>query len=901
MKYPLKKVSTVISATLLGVAISASASALDNEPSFGQINNIDVDRLQEPDFGNFNTLVNRLPKRYIIKYKNGNSSLKAGLSARNSVKSRAANLGIKIKQEFSNVGILTADLTPTNVASLRANSDIEYVEIDYPRRLMAQTVPYGIGMVQADLVDDSVAAASAGGKKVCVIDSGLNLPHEDMGSQGGTINGTNDSGTGNWYEQGGPHGTHVAGTIGALNNGVGVRGVIGSDVSLHIVKVFNASGWGYSSTLASAITTCTNNGADVINMSLGGAGSNTTEQNALQAAYDGGVLMIAAAGNDGVAANATDALSYPASYDSVMSVAALDSAKALADFSQKNSQVEISGPGVDVLSTFPTGTGTVAELTVGTSGFTVNGMENQGTATGGLYNFGTGETVNNAAAGKICLIQRGNISFHDKVKNCEDSGGAGAIIYNNVAGALAATLGTTNTTTIPGVSASQADGNTMLGQIGQSTTINIGPGNYSKLSGTSMASPHVAGVAALVWSTHPSCTNAQIRNVLTTTAEDLGAAGRDVKFGFGLAQTKAAVDYIAANGCDGQGGGGGGGGGNTNALQNGVAVSAIGASTGNQVAYTMEVPAGATNLSFAISGGSGDADLYVKFGSAATTASYDCRPYKGGNAETCNISNVQAGTYNIMLNAYSTFANVSLVGSFTEPTGGGGGGGGTGNVLANGVAATSIAGAKDEEVMYTMNVPAGASALSFAMSGGTGDADMYVKFGTAPTTASYDCRPYKGGNAETCSISNVQSGTYYVMLRGYSAFTGVSLTGSYTEAGAGGGPASYTNSNSYSIPDNNASGISSPINASRTGASNTVSVDVNITHTYQGDLIVDLIHPDGTVYNLHNRTGSSANDIVQSYSVNVGSKDSAGTWNLRVADRAGQDVGNINSWTLSFQ
>ena len=68
------------------------------------------------------------------------------------------------------------------------------------------------------------------------------------------------------------HGTHVAGTIGALNNGLGVRGVIGSDVSMHIVKVFNASGWGYSSDLASAITTCTNNGADVINMSLGGPG-----------------------------------------------------------------------------------------------------------------------------------------------------------------------------------------------------------------------------------------------------------------------------------------------------------------------------------------------------------------------------------------------------------------------------------------------------------------------------------------------------------------------------------------------------------------------------------------------------------------------------------------------------
>jgi len=886
MKYPLKKVSTLISAALVGAAMSTNASSIGNNAAASNT---------LPSTGGIEVSASPLPKRYIIKYKNGNSLQRAGVSARNSLRSRAASLGANIKAEMQNMGVFTAEVNQARLAELRADADIEYVEVDHPRQFMAQTSPYGIGLVQADQVDDSVAAASAGGKKVCVIDSGLELPHEDMGSQGGTINGTNDSGTGNWFDQGGPHGTHVAGTIGALNNGLGVRGVIGSDVDMHIVKVFNAAGWGYSSSLASAITTCVNNGADVINMSLGGAGSSVTEQNALQASYDAGVLMIAAAGNDGVATSTTDALSYPASYDSVMSVAAIDSAKALADFSQKNTQVEIAGPGVDVLSTFPTGTGTVSELTVGTTAYAVNGMENQGVATGGLYNFATGEAIDTGAAGKICLIQRGNISFHDKVKNCEDSGGAGAIIYNNVAGALSATLGTTNTTTIPAVAASQADGNAMLTQIGQSTTVNIGAGNYSKLSGTSMASPHVAGVAALVWSHHPSCTNVEIRAVLNTTAEDLGAAGRDVKFGYGLVQTKAAIDYITANGCDGSGGG------TTppptgNTLQNGVAVTGLGAATGAQVAYTMDVPVGATNLSFAMSGGSGDADLYVKFGSAPTLTTYDCRPYASGNNETCDIANVQAGTYHVMLNAYSTFASVSLTGSYTEGAGGGGG-----NSLTNGIATTNISGATAEEVLFTMEVPASATGLSFVMAGGTGDADMYVKFGSAPTTSIYDCRPYASGNNETCDIANIQAGTYHVMLKGFSAFSGVSLTGSYTEGSAGGGAASYTNTGNYNIPDNNATGISSPITATRTGASNTVTVDVDIVHTYIGDLTVDLIHPDGTVYNLHNRTGSSANNILQSYSVNVGSKDSAGTWNLRAKDSAGADTGYINSWTISFQ
>ena len=785
MHYPLKKLSVAVAAATFGATLSSAALAVNStEYSFDVEQQILIHQVDQNQNQN-QRQASPLPKRFIVKYRDSESFVSYGQSKKEQVKSKTLALKGKIKHDYQDLNILAAELSDAAVSELRNDASVEYVEEDLPRRFMAQTVPYGIGMVQADQVDDGVAAGVAGGKKVCVIDSGLEMPHEDMGNQGGTINGTNNSGTGNWYDHGGPHGTHVAGTIGALNNGLGVRGVIGSDVSMHIVKVFNAEGWGYSSSLASAINTCTSNGADVINMSLGGSGSSTTEANAIQAAFDSGALLIAAAGNDGVATSTTDAMSYPASYDSVMSVAAIDSSKALADFSQKNSQVEISGPGVDVYSTYPTGTGSVVELSVGSTNYSVNGMENTGNAFGSLHNFGTGESVSSAAAGKVCLIQRGNISFHDKVKNCENSGGVGAIIYNNVAGALSATLGTTNTTTIPAVSASQEDGNSMLAQLGQSTSINIGAGNYGKMSGTSMASPHVAGVAALVWSHHPSCTNAQIRSVLNATAEDLGATGRDVKFGYGLVQTKAAIDYITANGCDGSGGSGGGGGG-ANELQNGVAVTGLSGASGQQLAYTMEVPAGATDLSFVTAGGSGDADLYVKFGSAPTTASYDCRPYKNGNAETCNMTNVQAGTYHVMLN-------------------------------------------------------------------------------------------------------------------GYTSFSGVSLTGSYTEAGSGGGAATFVNNGNYNIPDNNSTGISSSITSTRSGASNTVLVDVNIIHTYKGDLVVDLIHPDGTTYNLHNRTGGSADNISQTYSVNVGSKDSAGVWQLSVKDRARRDTGYIDSWSITFE
>ena len=97
---------------------------------------------------------------------------------------------------------------------------------------------------------------------------------------------------------------------------------------------------------------------------------------------------------------------------------------------------------------------------------------------------------------------------------------------------------------------------------------------------------------------------------------------------------------------------------------------------------------------------------------------------------------------------------------------------------------TSISGATSSQQTWTLAVPAGATNLSFQISGGTGDADMYVRFGAAPTTTTYDCRPYLSGNSETCSFASPQTGTYYVMLRGYSAFSGVTLVGSYTPGGS---------------------------------------------------------------------------------------------------------------------
>jgi PKD repeat protein len=169
-------------------------------------------------------------------------------------------------------------------------------------------------------------------------------------------------------------------------------------------------------------------------------------------------------------------------------------------------------------------------------------MENQGRASGDTFDFGLGDATNAGANGKICVIERGDITFHDKVLNCETSGGIGAIIYNNEPGMLYGTLGTSNRTTIPVVGAAQEDGADLLSA--SSASITIGSSDYDYFSGTSMATPTTSGVAALVWSNHPNCTNEEVRAALKATADDRGAPGRDDYYGYGIIKAKAASIWL---------------------------------------------------------------------------------------------------------------------------------------------------------------------------------------------------------------------------------------------------------------------------------------------------------------------------------------------------------------------
>ena len=478
-------------------------------------------------------------------------AFKPGAAA--AVKAAVATARGRVKLDIAGMDAMAIEIPAIAVQGLRRNPNVEFVEEDvkrYPLALASaskkpylsgQLVPYGIKMVQADQLPDTYAA----NRMVCIIDSGYDRAHEDL--SGNSASGIYDAGTGWWYTDENHHGTHVAGTVAAINNsGTGVVGVAPNrQLKLHIVKVFGADGWAYSSTLASAANQCGTAGANVISMSLGGARPSQVEIRAFAALALKGVLSVAAAGNDG---NST--ISYPAGYQSVVMVGALDENKAWADFSQYNSKVELSAPGVSVLSTVPMGAGIEAALTVGRTMYAPGTMEGspKTSASAALADFGIGDAVNAAVAGKVCLIARGAIDFATKVSNCQASGGVGAVVYNNEPGGFAGTLGAT-VTAIPSVTASDTEGASMRGQLGQLATVTVKPLNYAYYDGTSMATPHVSAVAALVWSYFPSCTAAQLRASLGKSAQDLGTAGRDEKFGYGLVQAKTAYDRISTLGC----------------------------------------------------------------------------------------------------------------------------------------------------------------------------------------------------------------------------------------------------------------------------------------------------------------------------------------------------------------
>lgn len=217
-------------------------------------------------------------------------------------------------------------------------------------------------------------------------------------------------------------------------------------------------------------------------------------------------------------------------------------------------------------------------------------------------------------------------------------------------------------------------------------------------------------------------------------------------------------------------------------------------------------------------------------------------------------------------------------------------------LLDNGVALTGVSGSKGSNRYYAAQLPPGASNLLISIAGGSGDADLYVRAGSRPTSSVFDCRPFRGGNGESCSFPAPVAGTYHVMLSGYSRYSDVSLKASWGLVPA----QTYRSSEAVEILDNRTVDSAISVAGRTANAPAATAVQVDIQHSWRGDLKVELIAPDGSAYLLSNYEGGSADDIKQTFEVDLSTEALNGIWTLRVHDKASGDAGRLNGWSITF-
>ncbi len=223
-------------------------------------------------------------------------------------------------------------------------------------------------------------------------------------------------------------------------------------------------------------------------------------------------------------------------------------------------------------------------------------------------------------------------------------------------------------------------------------------------------------------------------------------------------------------------------------LEPGNAVNGINGNQNQELLYQVEVAPGTTNLTVTLKGGFGDADLYMRYNNAVTVNSFDCRSWNFYNNETCTFNNPEAGTYNIMVRGYSNFMGATLLAQVE-------GGGSVDPIdpvdpvdpaptvteLQKDEAVTDLSLDSGNAEYFSIAVPANAENLSISIEGGTGDAELFVKYGELPTQTEFDCQPNLEGNAESCVFEAPIEGTYNIMLYAYSSYADVTLVATYDE------------------------------------------------------------------------------------------------------------------------
>lgn len=464
---------------------------------------------------------------------------------------------------LENVQMLVIKANSATARNLATNPNVAFIEkeVIHPMPKMHSTLPSSLSQDDAGPIPmpwgiKAVKAPQAWnvtkgqGVKVLVLDTGVDKDHPALQSR--FVAGKNfvgDSNEADFHDTEG-HGTHVSGTILADGHNGGLVGVA-PEASLYMGRVCGNLGCS-SVAIIEGLNWGIQQKVQVVNMSLGGAWITPAEEAAYKSAEDANVMVIAAAGNDG-----TNKVSYPAAEPTVLAVGAIDSTLQRASFSQYGPELDVVAPGVDVFSSVPRGMGRKSDVQIDMSSGkgleTTSSMAMQGApvaSSGSLavVDCGLGKPENFANVdvnGKIALIQRGEITFADKVNNAIKAGAKGVLIYNNADGLIRGGLTTDGSeVAVPAVMIEQAVGQSMVDALNAHKTlksvVSIIATDYDVYEGTSMATPHATGVAALVRAANPSLTPAQVRQVMEETAAPLGPNDNN-EYGHGLLDAASAV------------------------------------------------------------------------------------------------------------------------------------------------------------------------------------------------------------------------------------------------------------------------------------------------------------------------------------------------------------------------
>ncbi|WP_435332490.1 S8 family peptidase [Haloarchaeobius sp. TZWWS8] len=244
---------------------------------------------------------------------------------------------------------MTIEVATAAVDGLQEAAGIRYVEPDEEMEVLAQTEPWGIDRVDAEVAHAN--GETGDGADIAIIDTGIDRGHPDLADNlGEGVSFQGGIQTNQWNDDNG-HGTHCAGIADAVDNSQGVVGV-STNATLHAVKVMNAAGTGSTSDIAKGIEWTADQGYDVGSLSLGSSSGSETLKDAVSYAADHGVFLSAAAGNDG---ECSDCVGYPAAYPECVAVSSTNQNDELSSFSSQGPEVEIAAPGSDIYSTYLAG------------------------------------------------------------------------------------------------------------------------------------------------------------------------------------------------------------------------------------------------------------------------------------------------------------------------------------------------------------------------------------------------------------------------------------------------------------------------------------------------------------------------------------------------------------------